>query len=122
MELKKNVKYLGPLYGKDIEFFFSEIDFLLYPTKNDAEPLVLYEAISKGVPVLSYNRGCINHMLSFNHNLLVNIDSNFREKANNIINFYLENDQKFKLLSKSVIINFRRQKIKSINTFNDFSL
>ena len=53
--------YLGPVYGKDKDNFFKRINIFLFPTEyvNEAQPTVIAESLSYGVPVLSYERGCI---------------------------------------------------------------
>lgn len=55
------INYLGPVYGKEKESFYRSLDVLVFPTKyiNEAEPLVLWEAMSYGVMVVSVARGCI---------------------------------------------------------------
>ena len=52
---------LGPLRHSDMDSFFDQVDILLLPTKykNEAEPLVLLEAMSRGVPFFAIPRGCI---------------------------------------------------------------
>jgi glycosyltransferase involved in cell wall biosynthesis len=57
--------YLGPLYDDDKFKFLDSIDLLLFPSKyrNEAEPLVIYEANSRGVHVIATNRGCIPEAL-----------------------------------------------------------
>lgn len=59
------VAYLGPLYGADKELFYRELDIFLFPTNyaNEAEPLVVYEAMREGVFVIACNRGAISEML-----------------------------------------------------------
>jgi glycosyltransferase involved in cell wall biosynthesis len=57
------VDYRGPVYGADKEAFFRDIHAIVYPTRNDAQPLVIMEAFSHGRPVISYGRGCIPDML-----------------------------------------------------------
>lgn len=60
-ELGDMLEYRGPLYGDDKLAYYGEIDVFAFPTSypNEAQPTVIYEAMSRGVPVLSFNRGCI---------------------------------------------------------------
>ena len=53
--------YRGAVRGGDKTRFFSDIDVFLFPSRyvNEAEPTVVYEAMSAGVPVIAYGRGCI---------------------------------------------------------------
>ena len=55
------VEYRGPVEGEAKAAFFRDIDVFVFPTryKNEAQPLVLFEAMAAGVPVLAYERGCI---------------------------------------------------------------
>lgn len=51
----------GAIYNKEKEQFWNDIDVFIFPTKyrNEAEPLVVWEALSFGIPVIAYKRGCI---------------------------------------------------------------
>ncbi|WP_117196275.1 glycosyltransferase family 4 protein [Rhizobium terrae] len=53
--------YRGRLDHREKEAFFRDIDILLFPSfyKNEASPLVIFEALSAGVPVVATERGCI---------------------------------------------------------------
>ncbi len=42
---------LGPVYGKDKSQFWKMTDAFVFPTQNEAEPLVLWEAPAAGVPI-----------------------------------------------------------------------
>ncbi|WP_448189264.1 glycosyltransferase family 4 protein [Azospirillum sp. sgz301742] len=55
------VEYLGPIDGADKEAFYRAIDVFAFPTRyrNEAQPLVVFEALAAGVPALSFARGCI---------------------------------------------------------------
>lgn len=56
-----NLTHIGPVYGEDKARFLASLDLFVFPTDygNEAQPIVLYEAMANGVPVVSINRGCI---------------------------------------------------------------
>lgn len=56
-----DVEYVGAKYGAEKDAFFDSIDTLIFPTlyANEAEPLVIFEAMQHAVPVIAYGRGCI---------------------------------------------------------------
>lgn len=53
------LKYVGGLYGSDKDNFFEALDCFIYPSRNEAEPLVIYEAAVEGALVLSSEAGCM---------------------------------------------------------------
>ncbi|MBP2230262.1 glycosyltransferase involved in cell wall biosynthesis [Azospirillum agricola] len=55
------VEYRGPVSGAAKDAFYRDIDVFAFPTRyrNEAQPLVLFEAMAAGVPVLAHERGCI---------------------------------------------------------------
>lgn len=55
------VTYLGPLAGEAKRDFYRGLDLFLFPSRfrQEAAPLVVYEAMSAGVPVLATDRGVI---------------------------------------------------------------
>lgn len=82
-----NVEYIGPVYGEQKAAFFHRVDYFLFPTKyrNEAEPVVLLEALSNGIPVISRDRGCIADMLTGAGSLVVGRSEPFCEKALNFV-------------------------------------
>ncbi|EQD34016.1 Glycosyl transferase, group 1 domain protein, partial [mine drainage metagenome] len=46
--------------------FFDGIDTMIFPTlyANEAEPLVIHEAMQHGLPVIAYGRGCIPEVVT----------------------------------------------------------
>jgi glycosyltransferase involved in cell wall biosynthesis len=60
-----DLKLLGPVYGEKKAAFLRNTDLMLFPTSyaNEAEPLVILEALAHGTPVLSTARGCIPDVL-----------------------------------------------------------
>lgn len=59
------VEYLGALYGEAKEQFYRRLDVLLFPTRyvNEAEPLVIHEALRAGVFTIACDRGAIAEIL-----------------------------------------------------------
>jgi glycosyltransferase involved in cell wall biosynthesis len=53
--------YRGAVYGAAKDAFFEDIDVFVFPTRyaNEAQPLVIFEAQARGIPVIAYDRGCI---------------------------------------------------------------
>jgi glycosyltransferase involved in cell wall biosynthesis len=60
-----NAEHLGPVYGDAKNRFYGQIDVLLFPTKyaNEADPLVIHEALCSGVYVIACSRGAIPDVL-----------------------------------------------------------
>jgi len=65
LEAASDVEYVGPLYGEQKQRFYRQLDVFLFPTNyaNEAEPLVIYEAMRQGVHVIACDRGSIAEML-----------------------------------------------------------
>jgi glycosyltransferase involved in cell wall biosynthesis len=61
-----DVTYSGAIYGDAKAAFYRNLDVLLFPTgyANEAEPLVIHEAMRSGVHVIACERGAIAEMLS----------------------------------------------------------
>jgi glycosyltransferase involved in cell wall biosynthesis len=59
------VTYHGPLFGEAKQAFYRRIDAFMFPSRysNEAEPLVVYEALSAGLPVVVTSRGCLCEMV-----------------------------------------------------------
>ncbi len=65
-ELGDALRYLGPLDASGKASFHREIDLFVFPTRyfNEAEPLVVLEALAHGLPVIAWGRGCIPCILA----------------------------------------------------------
>jgi len=61
------IEYVGPVYANNKLEFIESLDVLLFPSSysNEAEPLVILEAMSSGIPVIGWERGCIGEMLTW---------------------------------------------------------
>jgi glycosyltransferase involved in cell wall biosynthesis len=65
LENEPNVRYLGSVEADRKNNFFWSIDILFFPTlyENEAEPVTILEAMSNGVVVVAYSRGCIAELI-----------------------------------------------------------
>jgi len=59
--LGDRLTFFGPIYGETKDRFFETADVFVFPTRFrvETQPLVLCEAAAKGIPIISYARGCI---------------------------------------------------------------
>ena len=69
--LDKTIAYHGPQYGKDKEKFFETADIFVHPTKNDAFPLVLLEAMQYKLPIVTTDEGGILDIVENNKNGII---------------------------------------------------
>lgn len=64
----ENVKFHGPQYNEKKYELLKSADILVYPTYNDAFPLVILEAMMFGLAVISTHQGAIPEIISNNEN------------------------------------------------------
>jgi len=67
LELEKECVYLGPKYGKEKFKLLEKTNYLIFPTREDAFPIVILEAFMFGIPVFSYDTGAIREIISKNY-------------------------------------------------------
>lgn len=81
--------YRGPVYDADKTAFYRDVDVFLFPTRyaNEAQPLVLMEALAAGVPVIATGRGCIAEDLAAGG--IVTSEGAFLAEATEIIGGWL---------------------------------
>jgi glycosyltransferase involved in cell wall biosynthesis len=56
-----DIQYRGPVSGLTKDEFFNDIDVFLLPSRyrNELSPLVIWEAMLRGIPVIAYKVGCL---------------------------------------------------------------
>ena len=64
----ENVRFHGPQYNEKKYELLKSADILVYPTYNDAFPLVILEAMMFGVAVISTHQGAIPEIIRNNEN------------------------------------------------------
>ena len=82
-EFRDALVYDGPLYGAAKDAFYREISVFLFPTayRNEAQPLVVFEALAAGTPVIAYGRCCIADDVGDDGGLVVPRAKSFEEVA-----------------------------------------
>lgn len=103
-----SVEYVGAKYGVDKDDFFAGIDALIFPTHNEAEPLTLHEAMSRGIPVIAYGRGCIPEIVGPNCGLAVEPGEPFVPPALTQIEAWLADPPAFEAASKVAAERFAK--------------
>ncbi|MBN8547131.1 MAG: glycosyltransferase family 4 protein [Ignavibacteria bacterium] len=64
--LTEKVKYVGSVKGDNLLALYEQSDIFIYPTKKDAMPLVILEAMRAGLAILSNPIGAITDMIGYN--------------------------------------------------------
>ena len=103
-----NVEYVGPKFGSAKNDFFRHIDLLVFPTHylNEAEPLIVLEAMSHGVPIIAYGRGCIPEIIDADCGIIVDAEKDFVPAALEQIKSWLLNPSAFEAASRAAAHKF----------------
>ncbi|WP_420426278.1 glycosyltransferase family 4 protein [Algiphilus sp.] len=104
------VEYVGPQYNAAKDAFFAGIDVLVFPTryKNETEGMVIHEAMSRGVPVIAYGRGCIPEIVGANCGLVIDPSAPFVPAALARLQSWLADSAAFEASSLAAAAQFTR--------------
>ena len=110
-----NIEYVGPVYGEDKERFFNTIDAFVFPTSyhNEAEPLVILEALRHGCPVMAFARGCIGSILEEECGIAIPVDGDFTTIAMAKIFQWQKDPQTFFAARNSALDRYQRLQCES---------
>ena len=90
-KIEEYVKFWGLITGKRKLEFFKRGDILLHPTYYDGQPIVLLEAMSAGLPIISTDIGSIAETVADNQNGFIIPTGSPDEIAKKILLFYRNN-------------------------------
>lgn len=79
------------MYDENKARFFNDIDVFVFLTTylNEAQPTVLFEAMAHGIPVISYDRGCIRSQVADGGNVFPQ-GANIISETLNVLAHYCE--------------------------------
>lgn len=105
-----NVQYLGGVYGAEKDRFFDDIDVFIFPTRyrNETEAKVNHEAMSRGIPVIAYGRGCIPEIVSAECGLVIDPAEPFVPAALAQLERWLADPSAFQAASQAAAARFAR--------------
>jgi glycosyltransferase involved in cell wall biosynthesis len=104
----QNIKYVGPVFGDAKRDFYAGLDAFVFPTKykNEAEPLVILEALMYGCPVVANNRGCIGGLLADGVGALVMNADAFAIEASEVLQSWSADSTLYAQLSQAARLHF----------------
>jgi glycosyltransferase involved in cell wall biosynthesis len=107
-----NAEYVGPRSDRDRMSFYREVDALLFPSSyvNEADPLTIHEAMSLGVPVIAWERGCIKRLLGQGAGRVIERDRDYAEAALDQILAWQEAPESFREASRCALERHRYTK------------
>jgi len=107
-------EYRGPVYGADKEKFYRDIEVFVLPStyENEAQPLVLFEALSYGCPVLAYDRGCMKEQIGL-CGAVIAVKENFSEAALPILEAWQQDRRAFYLLRTKAVLSLADENARS---------
>lgn len=106
----RNLSYVGAVYGADKEQFLDAIDVLVFPTRyrNETEGIVNHEAMSRGIPVIAYGRGCIPEIVGADCGLVIDPAEPFVPAALAKLESWLADPAAFQAASQAAAARFAR--------------
>ncbi|MBN1364098.1 MAG: glycosyltransferase family 4 protein [Syntrophaceae bacterium] len=103
-----HVFYVGSKYGEEKVGFLREIDALLFPSKYEAEPFTIHEAMAYGLPVIASERGCIGEIISSQSGLVIKQQEDFVKNAAEQLLAWASNRAEYVCASKNAYNQFIR--------------
>lgn len=102
--LGDSLEYLGPVYGESKASFFSRINYFLFPSRyvNEAQPVVIVEALATGVPVAATPIGCIPGMIRSEFGWLIE-SQQFAKEASKSISLLSDDALKYEEMSVAAL-------------------
>lgn len=112
------LEWKGLITGHEKEVFWQSTDALIFPTLDEAEPLVIWEAMAASVPVLTCHRGCIKEQLGMAGYLFDH--GNFTESAISILKLWHNDPALYREEVNKVREQYLRAREEAIHQWKNF--
>lgn len=122
IDYPNNVSYLGAIYGDEKKRFYQSIDLLIFPSKYryEAQPLVILEALSFGVPCIVTPQGYSGEVVEdLDIALVVNSDS-FMDRTVLLLEKFSNNICLYREFRERSISHYQYLRAKSHNQLLSF--
>jgi len=102
------LQWRGAVYGTEKQRFWNDVDVFIFPTKykNEAEPLVVWEALSAGIPVIACDRGCIRCQIGEAGKVIAN-NRDFVVDALDTLTAWLENPAEYQQFALATQLQYK---------------
>jgi glycosyltransferase involved in cell wall biosynthesis len=97
------LSHIGPVYGERKVEFFNSIDCFLFPSRTEAWPIALNEALDAGLPVIATNRGCIRTMVGERAGLIVDDAAQYVTEATRQVEAWIDSHEAYFAVSQAAI-------------------
>lgn len=113
------LEWRGGVFGESKSAFWNDIDILVFPSRSEAEPLVVFESLMIGVPLISYMRGCIPEQLG-NAGVMVDPSGDFVQAALQALQHWRSDPAAYDRCRRESIEQYRAAKRASRQQWQDF--
>jgi len=113
LEIDKKIKFAGSVPNNEMEKYYMNSAVVVVPSIcMDNSPMVIYEALSFGKPVIATNRGGIPELIKAGYNGYL-VDANHpKEMADAIVNILNKNNiELYRVIAENAIVSSRKYDI-----------
>jgi glycosyltransferase involved in cell wall biosynthesis len=120
-ELGDRLDYRGPVYGEEKVRFFADIDVFVFLTTylNEAQPTVIFEAMARGIPVVSCDRGCIRSQVA-DAGFVLPQEADIVSEAVEVIKAYSDNPNKLASHREAALRHFSAERSRGQDLIANF--
>lgn len=97
LEISKNVRFIGPLYGVDKEKMYTSCDIFIFPSWLESFGNVILEAMKYEIPIVASSTGGISEIIEHEVNGLLFKPKNEEELCKNILKLIVDKNLRMKL-------------------------